>query len=309
MKDPNVSPASGGKDKTVGYGNPPVEGQFPKGKSGNPKGRPKGAKNKVTTEAAKLVDLVRKEAAREITMGADGERMTMQQAAIRSTMVNAVKGKTHAQRHATSLIQMAERDEVKRAERTKACSFEVLQAAIDLKAQLMILDANCQAVGMKYPDELPRPEDVILSSGPSGLKMRHPVGERAEQLWKCFWAQKHHLLLERSLLWQNTEDTTFDIATRDQFETLSETCDRLLDMVIREMWQIWRVAPDDTTGPVCDIDDLAEQEGFGDTTSEGIVGMAQCLLDLQNARRLTEVKAGKITGENEAVSEFWNRAV
>ena len=29
----------------VGYGKPPRSGQFTKGKSGNPKGRPKGSKN------------------------------------------------------------------------------------------------------------------------------------------------------------------------------------------------------------------------------------------------------------------------
>lgn len=34
------------RDYAVGYGKPPKGGQFKKGKSGNPKGRPKGSRNK-----------------------------------------------------------------------------------------------------------------------------------------------------------------------------------------------------------------------------------------------------------------------
>ena len=48
----SVSPADG--EREIGYGNPPKAHQFKPGESGNPKGRPKGAKN----EASILQDLL-----------------------------------------------------------------------------------------------------------------------------------------------------------------------------------------------------------------------------------------------------------
>ncbi|KQU51539.1 hypothetical protein ASG72_08285 [Bosea sp. Leaf344] len=51
---PTPDPASAPKDYEVGRGRPPIANRFKPGQSGNPKGRPKGAKNLSTLTLEKL---------------------------------------------------------------------------------------------------------------------------------------------------------------------------------------------------------------------------------------------------------------
>lgn len=74
------------KDYTVGYGRPPVRTRFAKGKSGNPRGRPKGAKNLTTLLAD---ELNRKIAIRE---GDVTKRVTKREAMVKRICESALKG-------------------------------------------------------------------------------------------------------------------------------------------------------------------------------------------------------------------------
>src|SRR6266436_31327 len=77
------------KDK-VGYGRPPKATQFKRGKSGNPKGRPKGSRNLATDLAAELGE--------PITVREDGRhrRVSKQRALIKSLMAKSLQGDVRA---------------------------------------------------------------------------------------------------------------------------------------------------------------------------------------------------------------------
>ena len=78
-----------GRDK-VGYGRPPKANQFKPGKSGNPKGRPKGSLNLVTDLAAELSE--------QITVREDGRtrRLSKQRALIKSLLAKGIQGDVRA---------------------------------------------------------------------------------------------------------------------------------------------------------------------------------------------------------------------
>lgn len=75
---------SGGSDYEVGYGRPPKAHQFQPGKSGNPKGRPKGSIS-LAKEAEKLLN--------ETVRTADGaRRITRRRHLVRAMYAKATQG-------------------------------------------------------------------------------------------------------------------------------------------------------------------------------------------------------------------------
>ena len=88
------------KDDNVGYGKPPKRTQFRKGRSGNPKGRPKGRKNKGSV-VREIID--RKVAVRE---NGRTRKVTVFEALVESMVSKALSGSMNDQ---IKLIQLIEK--------------------------------------------------------------------------------------------------------------------------------------------------------------------------------------------------------
>lgn len=124
-------------DYEVGYGRPPAATQFPKGQSGNPKGRPRATKN-VNTMLEEVFF-------RKIAISENGKRreVTMVEAILRQLVNGAVKGEMRHIDRVLKLLPYVEetRDAALTAERhAKQADPEIDIAVLETLAEMFGTD-------------------------------------------------------------------------------------------------------------------------------------------------------------------------
>lgn len=163
----------------VGYGKPPAVTRFVKGKSGNPRGRPKGSRNQMPAlNEERLRDIVIAEAYRTIKVKDGGRDVTvpMAQAVMRSIAVNAVRGDQRSQKMFTDLVNTTEA-------KNKKLHDEYVQTMIDYKYSWEDEIERCKLIGIKPPEPVPHPDHIKIDLSTGKILITGPFTREEKVTW------------------------------------------------------------------------------------------------------------------------------
>lgn len=168
-------------DDYIGYGRPPSWTKFQKGRSGNPKGRPRRAKPQ--TDAAPHPsaqdDILRRALAKpvEIREGGKNRQVPMKEVIQQKQIHLAAMGSIHAQREVLRAARELEERDRLRAEAKIEADERMFQYIVELRSKQASAWQAAAAEGREPDRPWPHPDDLIVDHVTKQWDIRGPFNE------------------------------------------------------------------------------------------------------------------------------------
>lgn len=168
----------------VGYSKPPQEHKFKKGRSGNPKGRPRKAQqvrslsNRLLGSDEPTTEMILELGQRTVRVreGGTAIEMPVNEAIIVAMQQNALKGSRAAQRDYITLLRTIERERMNTA-------LEHFTQLNDYKLEANHESARYEKLGLAPPDFLPHPDDIEIDPRRGTADVHGPITPEEKRVW------------------------------------------------------------------------------------------------------------------------------